>query len=731
MALPIVHKSDRASKIVGRRIKARPKAAIWITTDGHEDFLTPSTVADPQTSDAVTRALAKATTIVAANIRALLTWPTRERLIAISTLAHCKCAEYRLQLEAEASPSLLDVVLSACPAAEDSTVFECWRALAIEVVVISFPLGLEAPCNKLHKAIKVAGIKGFNVAKLLKDAKQLLNEIKKSWSPGAGADRPEVKQLWSDCPWGADLVMPANWNANIEGIPIVGRDGGGMVAPMLIADVRVNTTTREHFVSLAWKTSHKWVSQVVPREMIADTRKIVTLAKFGFPVTSANAAGIVRFLADFENCNSTKFAKSVVTSQLGWIEVAGRQAFLLGNDVLSAARPNADDEEELNVFFRGADDGNDQLADAFGVAGTLDGWVANFLRLTKFPAVAFAITASFAAPLLKITNCGSITTDLAGETTTGKTTVIAFAASVWGNPNPDDPTSLVRTFNSTATYRERSLGVSRDLPAFFDDTQHARDDREVTQFAYVSSQGRGRGRGTVTGIQRQETTRTVTFTTGEKAVTSFTEEGGVYPRILELRNPPFGDRSPQVGSLISELKDGFQHNYGQAGRTFVQNLLDNESKWDTWRERFAESKRQYEQRAGDNMFGRRLAPSLAVIRLAAELVHEALGLAGEVNDPVEPLFDELVSEAGQADRPAAALKVAVEFAMARLGDFAKNGKLSDEHPPRICLGNFDQHSVPVDGQGVQRFRYVQIYPEQLKRILEEASFAWNATLTAR
>jgi len=235
MAVPIVQKSDRASNIAPLIPKPRPKAALWITTDGQEHFLTPSKVVDAQTRDTVTQDLAKATTIMAANIRALLTWPDRERVIAISMLARCKCAEYRLHREPDAFRNLLECMLAACPNSNDLAGFASWLAVAIEVVVITFPHGMEAPFNALLKSIKSAGIQGYTVPKLVKEGRAVLKSLQTAQRTVDVTSGPGVDVIWSDVSAiaVAGLKLPAKWRASTSGIEFENRNGAGCLARII------------------------------------------------------------------------------------------------------------------------------------------------------------------------------------------------------------------------------------------------------------------------------------------------------------------------------------------------------------------------------------------------------------------------------------------------------------------------------------------------------------------
>src|SRR5262249_62371932 len=73
-------------------------------------------------------------------------------------------------------------------------------------------------------------------------------------------------------------------------------------------------------------------------------------------------------------------------------------------------------------------------------------------------------------PLLRLLRAPNFVVDLAGPTSTGKTTVLRLAASVWGEPSGSGE-SVMWTWNSTAAWRGRAPGMLHGRPPVPDQSQ--------------------------------------------------------------------------------------------------------------------------------------------------------------------------------------------------------------------------------------------------------------------
>ena len=127
------------------------------------------------------------------------------------------------------------------------------------------------------------------------------------------------------------------------------------------------------------------------------------------------------------------------------------------------------------IVFRGADDGEEQLADAFHPKGTFEGWSSASRRLGSYPRAKLAIIAALCPPLLSILGAGNFIVSYSSPTSQGKTTCLRAAASVWGCPDETTPAAVLKTWDATRVWIERASAVQTHLPFIIDDTKRAQE----------------------------------------------------------------------------------------------------------------------------------------------------------------------------------------------------------------------------------------------------------------
>ena len=84
-----------------------------------------------------------------------------------------------------------------------------------------------------------------------------------------------------------------------------------------------------------------------------------------------------------------------------------------------------------------------------------------------------------------------------------------------------------------------------------------------------------------------------------------------------------------------------------------------------------------------------MATHFAAINLASFLLHEALDLPWAWADPIDPVWDELVSSTGEADVAAAALRLVVDWGVSHRKDFYKHLALERDQPISGWAGRWD------------------------------------------
>ena len=331
------------------------------------------------------------------------------------------------------------------------------------------------------------------------------------------------------------------------------------------------------------------------------------------------------------------------------------------------------------IAFRGADVGDEQIADALRSAGSLEGWIRAVQSVAEFPRVLLAIYGALAAPLLKILECHNFIMDWCGRTSGGKTTTVRVGGSCWGNPDERAAASIVATWDSTRVWINRASTVLHSLPLILDDTKRCKYPKDIAKVLYDVASGRDRGRGTKQGMGRSGTWRTVLLSTGEAPATSFTTDGGTRARVLTLWGHPFGRADQTTAPVVQQVNRNILQNYGHAGPLFVKFLLAHQEDWASWRKKYHEVQEAYQEKAGADPVAGRLCAYFATLDLTAGIAHAALDLPWAYRDPIETLWEDLVSGAAEGDVAAQALDMVIGWAKANQASF--HGRQKEDRAP--------------------------------------------------
>jgi len=471
-----------------------------------------------------------------------------------------------------------------------------------------------------------------------------------------------------------------------------------LVAPcalVIVGRLRDVRSGRES-TRIAWRREG-WHHQVVDRAVVANARKLVDLAGYGLPVNSTTARAQVDYLSAFEASNIQNLPRADMSAQMGWQQ--GYTSFLWGHRLITADAVGPAvvlDEvapEEwggAGLAFRGADVGDEQLARGCELGGTMEGWLAAARELAQYPVAAMAIYASLASCLLEVVDANNFVVDWCYTTSSGKTTALRLAASVWGNPNERAGAAFVHGWDENRVWIERAAAVLTGMPLILDDTKRAKTPRMVAQTVYDVQSGRGRGRGSLEGLRATSTWRTVLLSTGEDPITSFSEDGGTRARALPLWAQVFGQKDAATGEFVQRLDLEVRTHYGHAGPAFVRWLLSIRDQWgERWeglRDAHRELRSRYVDKAGGDAVKGRLAEYMATLEIAALCAEEAFGLELDCNEHFRRLWGLCTSEAAEADRASVALAHVLSWAHSNKDTF--HGRAS-RSPARGWSGKWE------------------------------------------
>lgn len=582
---------------------------------------------------------------------------------------------------------LFDAVLTAIGHGLPITTLQSLATMACRVAAAT-PGPTDVVAQSIANCLRKAGLRGMSK----KAIQNLIAQFRGEWLNGGQSHEPliPIRQILPEAPIPDGALIPPRFSVSAAGINAVGTEPGmpsavnAVVLP--VSRLRDRQSGCET-VEIAWRTMQGWRKVRVPRTMISNRHSIVHLASFGIAANSSNATMLVNFFAAYLAVNEHLIPVTETSPQLGWQGAPGKGQFLLGNQLLTAV----DGNEAPAIEFHGSDHGDEQFVDGFQCQGNYDLWRGAMEQLSVFPRAQVAILSMFAAPLLAIVSVANFFLSFAGATSSGKTTVMRLAASVFGNPDERRPGALVRKWDATPVAMERLAALFCDLCLLLDDTNSVRYPDAVARAIYAYSGGQTRGRGSVEGLRRSSGFHGILLTTGERPFCSFSSDGGTAARVLEIWGSPFGGTSPGLAVQLQNLTDIVLANYGHAGPRFIRFLIANRSQWEQWRDCY-NGALQTLRASAQNSVGSRLAEYAAILMLAAKLAHEAGILPWDGSQAVYALWPELSAGQREYDRKHEALAQIYSWACANQASFygrSGGGLGSAGLPTRSWLGRWD------------------------------------------
>ena len=160
---------------------------------------------------------------------------------------------------------------------------------------------------------------------------------------------------------------------------------------------------------------------------------------------------------------------------------------------------------------------------AFAISGTAEEWRDSVAALASGNSrLVFALSVAFAGALVNMAGedyAGGF--HLRGASSTGKSTVLKAAASVWGNPS-DYP----RTWRATANGLEGLAALHNDGLLILDELSQI-NPKEIGEAAYLLANGQGKARATRTGAARQSAQwRLLFLSAGEESLADLMTQAG-------------------------------------------------------------------------------------------------------------------------------------------------------------------------------------------------------------
>lgn len=208
------------------------------------------------------------------------------------------------------------------------------------------------------------------------------------------------------------------------------------------------------------------------------------------------------------------------------------------------------------------------LAQAIHTKGNADLW-KTWTKTLSYPTMeghAFALGSAFAAPLVALTGLTGSLLSLLGETGLGKSTMIEWINSVYGNHH------LLGIGKGTQMAFAERMGLMAHMPVTIDEVTEMPPE-QASDLAYWATQGRDKSRKTesVPRIWALPVIVTTNRSIREKSMFGGQAEA-VSMRILEFT---FTDNVLFSGpkEMGAKVRDVIWNNYGHAGRLYIMGLV--------------------------------------------------------------------------------------------------------------------------------------------------------------
>jgi len=379
---------------------------------------------------------------------------------------------------------------------------------------------------------------------------------------------------------------------------------------------------------------------------------------------------------------------------------------------------------------------------ALSTQGTIALWRENVAALAvNNSRLVFATSVALAAPLAELAGEDSGGFHLRGASSSGKSTILKVAASVWGKPE-----QYCRLWRTTTNGLEGLAALHNDGLLILDELSQI-DPRQAGDAAYLLANGQGKTRANRTGAARHAAQwRLLFLSAGEQSLTDLMAQAG--KRANAGQEVRLADMAADAGqgmgafedlhqhatppALALALKDAASRYYGTAGLEWLQYLAANRQ---TCAASVTERVAKFTGIAcQDNASGQvvRVARRFALIAAAGELATEC-GITGwpygEANKAAYACFDAwLAGFGGNGNREERALLEQVRAFFEAHGE----SRFDDEKP----TAGMARHAINRVGFYRYNAKYEREYlvlPESFKREVckgFDAKFAARALIDA-
>lgn len=321
---------------------------------------------------------------------------------------------------------------------------------------------------------------------------------------------------------------------------------------------------------LEFKNRHnRWATWAMPSELLASKggEYMAELMRRGLHVVFNQRGAVPEYLS----WGSKPKRRLRCVLQIGWTGTpeSSNFAYVLPS---KSYGPGAD-----GVVLQTA--GGD-LPEMFAASGSLPQWRDTVAAwAVGNPVLMTSICTAFAGPLLHILNMDGGGIHLIGSSSSGKSTALKVASSVWGQPD-----AIRKTWRATANGLEAVATQHNDSLLALDELKEC-NPKDVGPVVYMLGNGMGKSRATKTGAARESARfRVSVLSSGEHGIEAAMAEGGERVRagqavrLVDLPvNRQYGvfdvlHNFKNGGALSDAILQSAYANYGHPGTAFVERL---------------------------------------------------------------------------------------------------------------------------------------------------------------
>lgn len=363
-------------------------------------------------------------------------------------------------------------------------------------------------------------------------------------------DEPRARDFIPDCPINARI--PFNFELSNGGIrfitpPKKETDEPKVTqvtrTPLVVTKVFTETKNFETQYEIAMKIDKAWRFITVDGRTLQDPRRVLDLAGTGALIEAPPilAKYFIRFIA----INREAITKTKVYSQPGWHD--DQFIYPTGGEDYICSRSNIDYKK------------------LFATKGDPEKWKQKFCEVTnRSKTHRIFVGAAAASTFLETIGEPNFWLHINGGKNSGKTPLLKFALSIFGDPN-----QLMRSFDSSAKNMVTMAAGLNDFPQGIDELESLgkKGMEELQKSIYDLQMGKDKQKNTRSGdVKKTENFRIVRLSTGEQPLHRPTDKGGAHKRAIDLHvsTPLF---------IVTDARDLHlfcARNYGHFGRIWTE-----------------------------------------------------------------------------------------------------------------------------------------------------------------